>query len=79
MCLSVQHHARLAVLSPVFGCGKTKLLTLIKQLVLNPTQRYNNLRVALSFRPIDSKGPKMLFIHEANNENFYRMALYALF
>lgn len=60
---------RLAVLSPVFGCGKTTLLTLIKQLASNPTQRYNNLTPALIFRPIDAEGPQTLFIDEANNLN----------
>ena len=60
---------RLAAVSPVFGCGKTTLLTLIQQLAFNPTARYNNLTPALIFRLIDSKGPATLFIDEANNLN----------
>jgi hypothetical protein len=61
--------ARLALSSPVFGCGKTTLITLIQQLAYNPSQRFNNLTPALIYQLIDARGPQTLLIDEANNAN----------
>jgi hypothetical protein len=44
---------RLALLSPVFGCGKTTLLILLEHLVANPS-RYVNVTAALLYRQIEA-------------------------
>jgi hypothetical protein len=59
---------RLALLSPVFGCGKTTLLVLLEQLVANPA-RYINVSAALVYRLLSSQGPQTLLLDEGNNQN----------
>jgi hypothetical protein len=57
---------RLALLSPVFGCGKTTLLILIQQLVDKP-KRYINVSAALVYRLISSLTVRTLLLDEGDN------------
>src|SRR5262249_36551062 len=57
---------RLALLSPVFGCGKTTLLVLIQQLVDRP-KRYINVSAALVYRLISSSTVRTLLLDEGDN------------
>jgi hypothetical protein len=61
---------RLALLSPVFGCGKTTLMILMEHLVANPS-RYDNVSAALVYRQIHSAIPPTLLLDEANNLNIF--------
>jgi hypothetical protein len=57
---------RLALLSPVFGCGKTTLMILLEHLVANPS-RYDNVTPALLYRQIESTLSPTLLLDEGNN------------
>jgi hypothetical protein len=58
---------RLALLSPVFGCGKTTLLVLIEHLVADPS-RYDNVSAALVYRLVSFVGSRTLLLDEGNNQ-----------
>jgi hypothetical protein len=59
---------RLALLSPVFGCGKTTLIILLEHLVANPS-RYVNVTPALLYRQIEATVSPTLLLDEANHQN----------
>jgi hypothetical protein len=56
---------RLALLSPVFGCGKTTLLILLELLVSNPA-RYDNVSAALVYRLLRSAQSRTLLLDEGD-------------
>jgi hypothetical protein len=56
---------RLAALSPVRGCGKSKLLLLLERLSANP-DRHDNITAAALFRLIDEGAPTLL-LDEGDN------------
>ena len=56
---------RLALLSPVRGCGKTNFLKVIERLTPNP-ERYDNITAATLFRLIDGGSPTLL-LDEGDN------------
>jgi hypothetical protein len=56
---------RLAALSPVRGCGKTKLLMLLERLVANP-ERHDNITAASIYRIIERDAPTLL-LDEGDN------------
>jgi hypothetical protein len=56
---------RLAVLSPVRGCGKSKLLLLLEKLVANP-ERHDNATAASLYRIIEQNTPTLL-LDEGDN------------
>src|SRR6516225_4416494 len=47
---------RLALLSPVFGCGKTTLLALIERLAHDPYPRFTNVTAASLYRLMSEGG-----------------------
>jgi hypothetical protein len=59
---------RLALLSPVFGCGKTTLLALIERLACDPYPRYINVTAASLIRLMDQGRGKTVLLDEANNQ-----------
>jgi hypothetical protein len=59
---------RLALLSPVFGCGKTTLLILLERLV-SFASRYDNVSAALVYRQIDEDTSPTILLDEANHQN----------
>jgi hypothetical protein len=59
---------RLAILSPVAGCGKTELMKLTEQLVNNPSPVFVNVSAALVYRLIDEAiVPLTLMLDEGDN------------
>jgi Protein of unknown function (DUF3631) len=59
--------SRLAALSPVRGCGKTKLLMLLEKLAADP-QRHGNISAASIYRLIQHGAP-VLLLDEGDNLN----------
>jgi hypothetical protein len=60
---------RLALLSPVFGCGKTTLLELIGRLARDPYPRFINVTAASLYRLMDQGKGKTILLDEGNNQN----------
>jgi hypothetical protein len=64
---------RLAILSPVAGCGKTELMKLTEQLVNNPSPVYVNVSPALVYRLIDEAiMPPTLLLDEGDNLGIFQ-------
>jgi hypothetical protein len=61
------HTPRLALLSPVRGCGKTAVLEVLEQLVMRPV-RFDHTTAAAAYRIIDGKRPALLFDEFDNQE-----------
>jgi Protein of unknown function (DUF3631) len=57
---------RLALLSPVRGCGKSKLLLLLEKLTANP-ERHDNISAASLFRIIENHAGPTLLLDEGDN------------
>jgi hypothetical protein len=57
---------RLALLSPVYGCGKTTLLILLEALTPN-SERIDNVTAASIYRSLDSAQPPTLLLDEGDN------------
>jgi hypothetical protein len=57
---------RLALLSPVYGCGKTKLMTLLEALTPN-SERIDNVTAAAIYRSLDTAQPPTLLLDEGDN------------
>jgi len=62
---------RLALLSPVRGCGKTTLLVLLELLAANP-YRADNISAAAIYHLLDRKSQSTLLIDEADNLDLLR-------
>jgi hypothetical protein len=64
---------RLAILSPVAGCGKTELMKLTEQLVNNPSPVFVNVSPALVYRLIDEAIlPPTLLLDEGDNLGIFQ-------
>ena len=59
---------RLALLSPVFGCGKTTLLALIERLAHDPYPRFTNVTAASLYRLMSEGGNTTILLDEGNNQ-----------
>jgi hypothetical protein len=57
---------RLALLSPVRGCGKSKLLLFLEKLTANP-ERHDNVSAASLFRIIENHAGPTLLLDEGDN------------
>jgi hypothetical protein len=62
---------RLALLSPVYGVGKTTLLVLIEQLAADPSSTIHTTAAAM-FRRVGTGGATTLLMDEADNQNLLR-------
>jgi hypothetical protein len=62
---------RLALLSPVAGCGKTTLIALL-ELLVNNSDRYVNVSAALVYRTVNSTIPKTLLLDEGDNLGIFQ-------
>jgi uncharacterized protein DUF3631 len=60
---------RLALLSPVFGCGKTTLLELIGCLAHDPYPRFINVTAASLYRLMNAGKGRTILLDEGNNQN----------